>query len=172
MTLSWTREGRVTVVGVRGEIDMGSAPLLVDLAPRLGDEGAPLVVLDLSRVDFVDLHGLTALTEAQALVRRGGGRLVLRQLPPCLTRLLQLTGCTLPAAEPAAGNTAEPAAGDAAGPSAGAVDRSPASVHRHSAVGGGPVDPTPVTPRSGRRTDAGRPDGARRPSAALAADPS
>ncbi|MEH0829208.1 MULTISPECIES: STAS domain-containing protein [unclassified Micromonospora] len=92
MSLSWEHEGPVTVVSVRGEIDMSNAHLLVDLATELGRDPAPQVVLDFSAVRFVDLHAVRALVEAHRLLRAAGGELTLRRPPRCVTRLLHLTG--------------------------------------------------------------------------------
>jgi anti-anti-sigma factor len=92
MSLSWEHEGPVTVVSVRGEIDMSNAHLLVDLATELGRDPAPQVVLDFSGVRFVDLHALRALVEAHRLLAAAGGALTLRRPPRCVTRLLHLTG--------------------------------------------------------------------------------
>ena len=96
MTLAWEREGGVTVVQVHGEIDMSNAHLIVELAAHLCDEPGSRVLLDLSRVRFIDLHGLTALTEAEHRIRAGGGVLTLRDPARCVTRLMRLTGTSAP----------------------------------------------------------------------------
>ncbi|WP_346534186.1 STAS domain-containing protein [Micromonospora sp. DPT] len=91
MSLDWEHEGPLTVVSVRGEVDMSNAHLLVDLVAELVRRPAPRVVLDLSGVGFVDLHAVRALVEADRLLREAAGGLALRRPPRCVSRLLQLT---------------------------------------------------------------------------------
>ncbi|MGK5440553.1 STAS domain-containing protein [Micromonospora sp. URMC 105] len=91
MSLAVEHEGSVTVVSVRGEIDMSNAHLLVDLTIDLGHDPAPQVVLDFSGVRFVDLHAVRALVQARRLLQAAGGELTLRRPPRCVTRLLHLT---------------------------------------------------------------------------------
>lgn len=92
MSLSCERAGPVTVVSVRGEIDMSNAHQLVDLPTELGRDLAAQVVLDFSAVRFVDLHAVRALVQAYRLLAAAGGALTLRRPPRCVARLLHLTG--------------------------------------------------------------------------------
>ena len=55
--------GRVVVVRVQGEVDTATAPRMGEVLDRqLASERR--VVLDLSSVDFMDLHGLAVLMRA------------------------------------------------------------------------------------------------------------
>lgn len=84
------------VVSVSGEIDMLTAPRLADaLRTALHDAraGAPVVV-DLSRVSFLDSHGLGALAEAASAASAGGHgslRVVVGDARTAI-RPLQITG--------------------------------------------------------------------------------
>jgi anti-sigma B factor antagonist len=74
MKLGFSRIGSAVVVSVAGEVDMLTAPRLSDAmnsAWDRADAGAPIVV-DLSRVTFLDSHGLTTLAEASSTARRAG----------------------------------------------------------------------------------------------------
>ena len=77
------------VVRVRGEVDTATAPQMgraidAQLARRRR------VVLDLSEVEFMDLHGLAVLLRANRRTRVDGGSFALERPSPCVVRLLEL----------------------------------------------------------------------------------
>jgi anti-anti-sigma factor len=81
--------GRVVVVSVRGEVDTATAPQMgqavdAQLARRRR------VVLDLSEVEFMDLHGLAVVMRASRRARADGGSFALGRPSPCVRRLLDL----------------------------------------------------------------------------------
>jgi anti-sigma B factor antagonist len=78
--------GRVVVVRVQGEVDTATAPRMGQVVDEqlAGDRR---VVLDLSRVDFMDLHGLAVLMRA---ARRDRTRFVVAHPAQCVLRLLEL----------------------------------------------------------------------------------
>jgi anti-sigma B factor antagonist len=74
-----------------GDIDAASAPelhreLLAYLAHANGE-----AVIECSGVEFIDSHGLRMLVQVQT---DGGRRLVLRDVPPFVHRLFEITGLT------------------------------------------------------------------------------
>jgi anti-anti-sigma factor len=78
--------GRVVVVRVQGEVDTATAPRMGEvLDAQLADKRR--VVLDLSDVDFMDLHGLAVLIRA---ARRDRANFVVARPAPCVLRLLEL----------------------------------------------------------------------------------
>jgi anti-anti-sigma factor len=78
--------GRVVVVRVQGEVDTATAPRMGQVVDaQLARERR--VVLDLSRVDFMDLHGLAVLMRA---ARRDRTRFVVAHPAQCVLRLLEL----------------------------------------------------------------------------------
>ena len=77
------------VVRVQGEVDTATAPQMgqaIDsqLARRRR------LVLDLSEVEFMDLHGLAVLMRASRRTRAEGGSFALQRPAPCVIRLLEL----------------------------------------------------------------------------------
>ena len=75
----------MVVVRVQGEVDAATAPRMAEvLDVQLASER--WVVLDLSSVDFMDLHGLAVLMRAS---RRRAHFSVARPAP-CVLRLLEL----------------------------------------------------------------------------------
>lgn len=86
------RSGECTlVVRLEGELDVYSAG---DLHNRLRETetGCTDVVIDLSRLSFMDCAGLREIVEAGKRARSRGGRLSLIDGPPAVRRLFTLTG--------------------------------------------------------------------------------
>jgi anti-sigma B factor antagonist len=78
--------GRVVVVRVQGEVDTATAPQMGEvLDAQLARDLR--VVLDLSSVDFMDLHGLAVLMRA---ARRARSSFFVARPAPCVRRLLEL----------------------------------------------------------------------------------
>ena len=89
--------GSVTgwVLTISGEIDTSSAPTLHDKVSELlagKDEDGMLLVMDLSRVEFVDSSGLRVIVAVANEMERRGGRLELDGLSAAARRILELTG--------------------------------------------------------------------------------
>ena len=79
----------MVVVRVQGEVDAATAPRMgqvidAQVARRRS------VVLDLSDVEFMDLHGLAVLMRASRRTRVDGGSFALERPAPCVIRLLEL----------------------------------------------------------------------------------
>ncbi|MDX6545738.1 MAG: hypothetical protein QOG02_1512 [Gaiellales bacterium] len=83
-------EESVTVLEVRGELDIGSADALrsaLDAAESMGD----IIRLDATSVQFLDSTALgVMLASAQRLAARGG-RLELMNASPAVRRILDMT---------------------------------------------------------------------------------
>jgi anti-sigma B factor antagonist len=80
------------VVTVTGELDIATAPLLDYVLDRaIEGRPAPHVIVDLRGVTFIDCAALGVLIRAR---NRLGDRLWLRNVPPAVTRLLDLTDLT------------------------------------------------------------------------------
>jgi len=86
------RPGRgCTVVTVRGELDMETAPGLRDGLQRLVDAGDRHVVLDLAGVGFMDSSALGALVTVYRALDGAGGRLSLAAVQPAVRNVLRIT---------------------------------------------------------------------------------
>ena len=86
------RPGRAcTVVGVGGEIDMDTTPMLEDLLQEVVDAGARHVVLDLAGVTFMDSSGLNLLVMSLKRLRDAGGRLCLAHVQKPVRSVLVLS---------------------------------------------------------------------------------
>lgn len=87
------RSGGATVVEVGGEVELHSASQLRDELLRAGEAEHPCVVVDLSRVTFIDSTGLGVLVGALKRVREKGAlSLVCPQRQ--VRRVFEITGLT------------------------------------------------------------------------------
>jgi anti-anti-sigma factor len=86
------RDG-VLVIGIRGELDLNTAPQLEELlAPALAS-GDSAVAIDLSECEFIDSTGIALIVRAwQALDGEGGPGFALCGLDDQVRRLLRITG--------------------------------------------------------------------------------
>lgn len=84
--------GQITgaaMIVIEGELDLASAPQLVDAISALPEVGEP-VVLDLSSVTFVDSSGVRALLDADRIANEKGRKLAIFRPGVAVTRLLDL----------------------------------------------------------------------------------
>jgi anti-sigma B factor antagonist len=77
------------VVRVQGEVDAATAPRMGETINRLLAR-RERVVLDLQRVDFMDLHGLAVMIRATRLARGAGGSFAIARPAACVRRLVSL----------------------------------------------------------------------------------
>lgn len=82
----------VVVVGVRGELDLLTAPGLGALIHSLVDDGHTKVVLDMAALAFMDAAGLRVIASTSARLRPDGGVLAIRSPSSMVRRILDITG--------------------------------------------------------------------------------
>jgi anti-sigma B factor antagonist len=82
---------RTFVVSVRGEADLHSAPELRERLSAIVDEGAELVLLDLSETTFIDSMALGVILVNTKRLRASGGRLELIVGTPDIRRVFEIT---------------------------------------------------------------------------------
>jgi anti-sigma B factor antagonist len=104
------------VLAIEGDLDLVAAP---DLRVRLADaaERAPLLVLDLTNLDFVDSTGLGVLVGTHRRLRDAGGEMRLAGASARIQRVLSVTGLdqvfsTFPTVGDAVAAAPEGSAGD------------------------------------------------------------
>jgi anti-sigma B factor antagonist len=78
------------VLTLAGELDLATAPVLQERLDAALRRGA-VVVIDLSRLRFVDSSGLGMLVQAERQLRESGGQLVLVRGPRAVHRPFELT---------------------------------------------------------------------------------
>jgi anti-sigma B factor antagonist len=80
------------VIIVEGDLDLASAPALREILHHRIDNGEVHLVLDLSKLDFLDSSGLGVLVGAARRVRTElGGTVTLLSPSASVLRLLELT---------------------------------------------------------------------------------
>jgi anti-sigma B factor antagonist len=84
----------VAVVSVSGDIDMSTAPQLGAQLTELGDNGTTSIVVDLSKVDFLDSSALGTLIGVQKQLKAVGGSLKLACSHPKIERVFAITRLT------------------------------------------------------------------------------
>src|SRR5580658_9504636 len=83
-----------TVLAVRGEVDVYSAPRLREKLVELVSEGHRQIVADLEAVDFLDSTGLGVLVGGLKRLRSHDGDLTLVCSQPRILKVFEITGLT------------------------------------------------------------------------------
>lgn len=80
------------VISVVGELDFATAPRLREQILELLKGGTTSLVIDLSRLDFVDSSGLGVLVATLKRMRERDGRLMIRSPSANTSKVLQVSG--------------------------------------------------------------------------------
>jgi len=81
------------VANLAGELDLSSAPHFKERVDQeLRATGAPNLVLNLRKLDFVDSTGLGAILGRMRHVTSGGGKVVLAAVSPKVLSMLEMAG--------------------------------------------------------------------------------
>jgi anti-sigma B factor antagonist len=91
LSMSTRTLGDHTVLEVGGEVDVYTAPRLRERLVELVEQGARHVVVDLSRVEFLDSTGLGVLVGALKRLRAAGGTLGLVCAHERLLKIFRIT---------------------------------------------------------------------------------
>ena len=92
LELETTKHDRTTVLTVRGEIDVYTAPRLRQGIVDLVDAGSTSIVVDMEKVDFLDSTGLGVLVEGLKRVRTRGGDLSIVVTQDKILKIFEITG--------------------------------------------------------------------------------
>ena len=90
--LEVTREPGHTALRVTGDLDLETAPqLLAAIEPHLAG-GSESLLLDLSRLAFIDSSGLSALIRVNQRMTDAGRELTIVSPAPPVAKVLEITG--------------------------------------------------------------------------------
>lgn len=92
--LDVSQSGEKTVLAVRGEVDVYTAPRLRERLVELVGEGKHQIVVDLEGVDFLDSTGLGVLVGGLKRLRSHEGDLVLVCTQQRILKVFEITGLT------------------------------------------------------------------------------
>ena len=95
----------VAIMALSGELDMATAPILMEDLTHVEDGGAKTIMLDLSEVTFIDSPGLLAFLTARSRAMSNGHRLLISGPSPAARRLLELTATQFLLGEQGSGGT-------------------------------------------------------------------
>jgi anti-sigma B factor antagonist len=84
------RDGLV-YVALRGELDLSTVGKVQDELSRVEASSPPVVVLDLSKLTFLDSTGLRCLVTADERARGAGRRVVIVRGPEAVQRVFSIT---------------------------------------------------------------------------------
>jgi anti-anti-sigma factor len=84
------RDGLVHVA-LRGELDLSTVSKVQDELNRVEQSSPPIVVLDLSKLSFLDSTGLRCIVTADERARQAGRRIVLVRGPEPVHRVFTIT---------------------------------------------------------------------------------
>lgn len=83
---------KIVVIELEGEIDIYTAPEFRDVLLQAIDGGARKVVVDVSKVTFMDSTGLGVFVSGEKRIRPLGGLLVIVCRDETIRRIFQITG--------------------------------------------------------------------------------
>ena len=78
-------------IALKGELDLSTVNKVEEELESLEASGASLIVLDLSRLSFLDSTGLRCLVTADQRAKEAGRRLVLVRGPDAVQRVFTIT---------------------------------------------------------------------------------
>jgi anti-anti-sigma factor len=85
-------EGDRAIVAVRGDFDLQVAERVVAEIEKVEERAPALLVIDLSRLSFLDSSGMGVIAAAQARAVEAGRRIVLVKPPYSVRRAFELSG--------------------------------------------------------------------------------
>jgi len=92
LTVIPSEDGEITAVRLIGEIDVFASPEVKTALCSLVKEGHTLLVIDFSKVAYIDSTGLGALVAALKTARENGGSIAIVCTNPQIRRIFDITG--------------------------------------------------------------------------------
>ncbi|HWI07959.1 MAG TPA: STAS domain-containing protein [Solirubrobacteraceae bacterium] len=92
LTMSSEREGDVHTIGLTGELDLDNVAAVQHELDRAENGDALSIVVDLSRLTFIDSTGVRLVLAAHARAGADGGRLLLLRGPAQVQRVFEICG--------------------------------------------------------------------------------
>src|SRR5262245_61454847 len=83
---------RCDVVVAKGRIDSATVKALHEAFATIKDNGRYNIILDMKDVSYISSAGLGELIDTQTTCRRHGGEVILADVPPRVTEVLDLAG--------------------------------------------------------------------------------
>ncbi|MDH7576255.1 MAG: anti-sigma F factor antagonist [Bacillota bacterium] len=95
MSLEIQKHCDALIVRVYGEFDLRAADhCRRDIDQKLKTQGAKHILFNLGGVTFIDSSGLGVILGRYRKVKENGGKVAISNVPPRVTRILELSGIT------------------------------------------------------------------------------
>jgi len=91
MAVKFETKNGLTVCCIDGDVDINSSPDIKKSFDKLISKKTPKIVINLSRVSYVDSSGLATLVEILKNMRTYGGKMRLTNLSPKIKSLFEIT---------------------------------------------------------------------------------
>jgi|SRR5436190_6548291 len=91
LTISSQRQGERHILALHGQLDIASEKALDQELKRVEATDARQIILDLSRLDYMDSSGLRVILGAQSRSSEGSDRLRLRRGPNAVQQVFEIT---------------------------------------------------------------------------------
>lgn len=91
MDIMWREEGPVTVLDLRGRLDLASGSALKEEMKRLFEKDRTLIHLNLSEVEFINSSGLGSLVSIMKEIRLLKGRFTISNLASYVQEIFEIT---------------------------------------------------------------------------------
>jgi anti-sigma B factor antagonist len=80
-----------TIIEVDGEVDLYSSPEVRGVLLKLIDKKAPVIIIDLKNVGYMDSSGVATLVEGWQRMKEYGGKIILASLRKEVRDVFELT---------------------------------------------------------------------------------
>jgi anti-sigma B factor antagonist len=94
LTACVTTQGSCTIVTLGGYIDLSTGAQLRNVLEAAGNT-APFLIVDMSRLGFMDSTGLGVLIDMYRLLGKHGGKLTIAAPQPIVAKVLAISGLDL-----------------------------------------------------------------------------
>ena len=91
MKITQSKVGDFTAVSIEGEVDLNSSPQLRKAFSDLIDKGMSKIIINFSKVDYIDSSGLATLIEMRQRMSKDQGRICLVEMSDKIKSLFEIT---------------------------------------------------------------------------------
>ncbi len=94
MEISRRDAGKITILDIRGEIDLYNAPEIKDIISKLIEEQKVNVIINLAKVSYIDSSGIGALISSLSNLKKLQGSLKIINVYASVKKVFELTKLT------------------------------------------------------------------------------
>ena len=91
MHITQTKVGDFVSVAIEGEVDLNSSPQLRKVFTELAEKGTQKILVNFSKVSYIDSSGLATLIEMMQRLKKGEGKMCLVNMSDKIKSLFEIT---------------------------------------------------------------------------------